>query len=141
MIFCGGFREARLKATTVLIAAACLLLPGSASSQDAPIKIDFAPLLSTLHHRDWIGASDNTLPEAVKAALSQAQFQSAHGPAADVLTLAAPDGVKKSNDEFSFTVVFSRDGAKLGEAVEYCPIKKLSDCTDQLILDTKTAAQ
>lgn len=57
-----------------------------------------------------------------------------------LLTLAMPDGVSKKKEEYIFTVVFSRDGAKLGEAVESCPVKKLSDCTDQLILDVKTAA-
>lgn len=130
-----------MKIATALIFTASLVLPVAAWSQDAPIKIDFAPMLATLHHQDWLGTRDNTLSDAVQAAFSQAHFQSAPGPGADVLTLSAPDGVKKSRDDYEFTVVFSRDGSKLGEALEYCPIKKLTDCTDQLVLDTKTAAQ
>ena len=123
------------------IFAVCLALPGTAWSQDAPIKVDLAPLLASLQHKDWFGASDNPLAGAVQAAFSNAPFQSAPGPAPDVLTLSLPDRVKKDKEDYIFTVVFSRDGDKLGEAVESCPMKKLTDCTDQLILDAKTAAQ
>ncbi|HXS05874.1 MAG TPA: hypothetical protein VN723_03725 [Rhizomicrobium sp.] len=130
-----------MKIATALTFAACLTLPGAAWSQDAPIKLDLAPLLAALQHKDWFGTSNNPLADAIQAAFSKAQFQSAPGPGPDVLTLSAPDGVKKDRDDFLFTVVFSRDGGRLGEAVESCPMKKLSDCTDQLILDTKTAAQ
>jgi hypothetical protein len=130
-----------LKITAAFVCAAFLISPEAAWSQDAPIKIDLAPLLSTLNKKSWYDVShSNTLADAVQAALSHAPFQSAPGPGADVLTLAMPDGVGKQKDEYVFTVVFLRDGAKLGEAVESCPVKKLSDCTDQLILDTKTAA-
>lgn len=130
-----------MKITTSLIFAVCLILPMAAWSQDAPVKVDLRPLLASLHHRDWVGNRDNTLPDAVQAAFSQKQFQLAAGPGPDVLTLSAPDGVKKDKEDFLFTVVFSRDGDRLGEAVESCPIKKLTDCTDQLVLDVKTAAQ
>ena len=130
-----------MKITTALILAAYLASPAAAWSQDAPIKIYTAPLFSTLHHRDWAGVRENILADAVRAAFLQAQFQSAPGPGADILTLAAPDGVSKDKEDYIFTVVFSRDGTKIGEAVESCPIKKLTDCTDQLVLDIKTAAQ
>ena len=128
-----------MKVSPALILAACLVLPEAAWPQDVAIKIDPAPLLATLHRRDWFGASDTALADAVQAAFSKAQFQSAAGP--DVLTLSVPDGVKKDRDDYIFTVVFSRDGGKLGEAVESCPTKKLTECTDQLVLDTKTASQ
>jgi hypothetical protein len=130
-----------LKIATALIFAACLVLPGAAWSQDAPIKLDLAPLLAALQHKDWFGASDNPLADAVRAAFSNALFQSAPGPGPDVLTLSMPDQIKKAKEEYIFTVVFSRDGDKLGEAVESCPVKKLSECTEQLVLDVKTAAQ
>jgi hypothetical protein len=141
MLGCGRFREAGLKITTTLIFAACLLLPGAAWPQDAPIKVDLAPLLASLQRKDWFGASNTPLAGAIQAAFSNAPFQSAPGPGPDVLTLSAPDGVKKDRDDFLFTVVFSRDGDRLGEAVESCPMTKLTDCTNQLVLDTKTAAQ
>jgi hypothetical protein len=57
-----------------------------------------------------------------------------------VLTLAIQDKVRTEKEQYIFTVAFSRDGVKLGEAVESCPTKKLAECTDQLVLDTKTAA-
>ena len=130
-----------MKFAAALIFAGFLVLPETAWPQDAPIKIDFAPLLATLRHRDWFGVSNSALADAVQAAFSKAQFQSASGPGADVLTLSAPDGAKNDRDDYIFTVVFSRDGDKLGEAVESCPVKKLAECTDQLLLDTNTAAQ
>jgi hypothetical protein len=136
-----AFGEIGLKTTTSLIFAVCLISPIAAWSQDAPVRVDLGPLLASLHHRDWVGNRDNTLADAVQAAFSQKQFQLASGPGPDVLTLSAPDGVKKDKEDFLFTVVFSRDGDKLGEAVESCPMKKLADCTDQLVLDVKTAAQ
>src|SRR6201999_4342282 len=102
-----------------------MLLPATAKAQDAPIKIDAAPLLSALRAKDWMGNRDSILAEAVRAALSKASFVEAPGPGADVLTLAAPDGARKKSDEYSFTVVFSRDGTKQGEAAEFCPVTKL----------------
>jgi hypothetical protein len=141
MIGCARFGETGLKISPALVFAACLILPATAEAQDVPIKLDFAPMLSTLHARDWVGVRENMLADTVRAALAKANFETAPGPGPDVLTLTAPDGAQKKNDEFMFTVVFSRDGAKLGEAVEYCAITKLADCTDQLILDIKSAAQ
>ena len=130
-----------MKITAAFVCAALLILPEGAWSQDAPIKIDIAPLLSTLNHKSWYDIyHSDTMADVMRAAFSQAPFQSAPGPGADVLTLAMPDEVRKQKDEYIFTIVFLRDGAKLGEAVESCPVKKLSDCTDQLILDAKTAA-
>ena len=122
----------------------CMILPVAAWPQTAPIKLDFAPLLSTLRQKQWYGLRENALPDAVQTAFSQAQFQPAQGPG--VLTLSIPDGIKKETDrekkedDFTFTIVFSRDGAKQGEALESCPIKKLGECTDQMVMDTKTAA-
>lgn len=131
-----------MKFTTALVFVTLLLLPAAAWSQDAPIKIYLDPLLSGLDHKKgWFDVPDNHLTDAVRAALSQAPFQIVPRPSADALTLAAPDGVKKDKDQYNFTVVFSQDGAKLGEALEYCPMTKLADCTDQLILDTKSASQ
>src|SRR5579872_5498296 len=118
-----------------------LILPATAWSEEPPIKVDLAPLLSTFRHRNWYDLyHTSNLADAVLAAFQQAPFQSAPGPGPDVLTLSLADEVKKEKEEYVFTVVFSKDGAKLGEAVESCPIKKLTDCTDQLVLDAKTAA-
>jgi hypothetical protein len=130
-----------LKVTTALVLVTFLILPVAAWSQDTPIKIDLAPLLSTLSHGNWYDLHDDkNLVDAVRAALLQAPFQSAPSPGADVLTLAAPGGVKTEKQEYLFTVVFFREDIRLGEALESCPIKKLTECTDQLVLDTKTAA-
>jgi hypothetical protein len=140
MVGYGRFREVLLKTAPALIIAACLVPLVAARAQDAPIKVNFAPLLSTIHAKDWVGVRENVLADAVRAAFAKGSIEAAP-PSSDVLTLSAPDGAQKKNDEYMFTVVFSRDGNKLGEAVEYCAITKLADCTDQLIQDTRTAAQ
>jgi hypothetical protein len=128
-----------------LCGAFCLVYPATAWSQDPPIKVDFAPLLSTFQHQHWYDAADNTLPDALRVAFLQAHFQSTSVQGADVITLSIPDGIKKetiNNDQINITfmVVFSRDGAKKGEALESCPDKKVNECVDQLVLDTKAAA-
>ena len=131
-----------MKVTTALVFVILLILPEAAWSQDAPIKIYLAPLLSGLTpKKSWFDVPDSHLTDAVRAAFSQAPFQIVPRPSADALTLAAPDGVKNDKDQYTFTVVFLQDDVKLGEAVEYCPINKLTDCTDQLISDTKNAAK
>jgi hypothetical protein len=122
-----------MRITVAFAFAGLLAFSAEAWSQDAPIKIDFAPLLSKL--------DNDALADSVRGALSQKPFQSVSGSGADVLTLTAPDGVDGEHEQFMFTVVFSRDGDKLGEAVESCPRKKLPDCTDQLVIDVKTAAR
>ena len=83
---------------------------------------------------------EQVMADAVQAALTQAPFQTAPSSSPDVLTLAIQDKVRTEKEQYIFTVAFSRDGVKLGEAVESCPTKKLAECTDQLVLDTKTAA-
>jgi hypothetical protein len=130
-----------LRITTTLASVAFLIFPVTARSQEAPIKIYIAPLMSALDHRNWFGNGFTDLANAVKVAISQAPFQIVSQPSADALTLTAPDKVKKENEQYMFTVIFSRDGVRLGSAVEYCPIKTLSECTNQLILDTETAAK
>src|SRR5690348_16970212 len=97
MLGCSRFRETKLKIATALIFAACLTLPGAAWSQDAPTKLDLAPLLAALQHKDWFGTSNNPLADAIRAAFSNTQFQPVPGPGPDVLTLSAPDGVKKED--------------------------------------------
>ena len=132
---------------SVFCGALCLVLPAAAWPQDAPIRLDFSPLLSRLQAKGWYGIPDNAIADAVRAAFSQPQFQSTPGPSPDVLTLSSPDGLRKQKikekgdaDYFEFTVLFSRDGVKQGEAYEYCPIQKVTECVDQLVLDAKAAA-
>jgi len=134
-------REVDLKTVAALICAASLVFPGAAWSEDAPIEIYFAPLLSAIEKkRSWFDNRDKALPDAIRAALSQTPFRPLAYPKDGVLTLAALDGLKTEKEQYVFTVVFMQDNTKLGEAVEFCPIKKLTDCTDQLVSDTKAAA-
>jgi len=127
-----------LKITTALAFVTFLVLPAAAWSQETSIRVYFAPLLSTLSHRNWYDIYyGKSLADAVRVVLLHAPFQSAPSLGADVPTLAAPEGVEREKEQYIFSVVFLRDDIKLGEAVESCPVKKLTECTDQLVLDTK----
>jgi hypothetical protein len=116
----------------------CTLWPCIAQAQDQtpPISVSFEPIR---------GGQFATLNQAIQAALSQPplQFQARPGP--HTLVVSIPDKVeveKKqvSGTSYSFTVSFSRDGSALGQSQQSCNAAKLSDCTDQLVLDVKTVA-
>jgi hypothetical protein len=129
----------------VFYVAVCAVFPAAAQSQNLPIKVDLVPLLSTFQHQHWYDAADKTVGDAVRAAFLQARFQLTSVQGTDVTTLSIPDGIKKEtiNDgqlNITFMVVFSRDGTKKGEAFESCPDNMVSECVDQLVLDTKAAA-
>ena len=82
---------------------------------------------------------------AVTAALTQPPFLLATRETPGVLVLSIPDKVqvehgKVSGTSWSFNAVFSRDGGTLGQSAESCGENKLSDCTDQLQSDVRSAA-
>ena len=87
--------------------------------------------------------ADFTLnPRRPWTALLDVPFAPARARAPMLQTLSPPDGVKGDSQQYMFTVVFSRDGTKLGEAVgASCALDKLTDCTDQMVLDIKSAAK
>ena len=62
----------------------------------------------------------------------------------DALVITIPDGIDREGHNeattFTFTVVFTRNGDKLGESQENCPANKLADCADQLAADAQSAA-
>jgi hypothetical protein len=119
--------------TIAAFAAAALLAPAAALAQDKPITIFFLP------------SNEQQLNDAITAALSQPPFVLATRPAPGTLIFSIPDKVqvehgKVSGTSWSFNVAFSRDGDNLGQSVESCSEHKLSDCTDQLQSDIRSAA-
>jgi hypothetical protein len=60
------------------------------------------------------------------------------------LVVTIPDRIiverKTAGTTWTFTVAFRRNGDSLGQSVEICEEKKLSDCTSQLVSDVKSAA-
>ena len=113
----------------------CALSP--AQAQDQPIPVYFEPLQGTEFVR---------LNQAIQAAFSQPPLQLDAKPGPRTLIVSVPDKVdvvrkQVSGTSYSFTVSFSRDGRTLGQSEQSCNAAKLSDCTDQLVLDVKSAAE
>jgi hypothetical protein len=113
----------------------CALCP--AQAQDQPIPVYFEPLQ---------GAEFVRLNQAIQAAFSQAPLQLDAKPGPHTLIVSVPDKVdvvrkQVSGISYSFTVSFSRDGRTLGQSEQSCNAAKLSDCTDQLVLDVKSTAE
>lgn len=117
----------------VLIAGALALTPAAATAQDRPITVFFEP------------CDVQQLNKAIAAALTQPPFVLLTKYMSGALVVAIPDRIavehlKVSGTNWTFSVAFSRDGGQLGQSVETCNENKLSDCTDQLASDVKSAA-
>lgn len=116
-----------------VIAIAFLLAPSLALAQDKPISVYFRP------------GEVQQLNDAITAAMSAQGFTQVLKPTAGALTVSFPEkiGTEKgriSGTSWSFVVAFTRDGATIGRAEESCNEKKISDCTDQLMQDIRSAA-
>jgi hypothetical protein len=115
---------------------ACVLWPSIAQAQDQPILVYFEPLK---------GAELVRLNKAVEDALSVPPLQLAEKPGPHVVSVSVPGKVEVSHKQvsgtyYSFLVVFSRDGAALGQSQQDCNAARLSECTDQMVLDIKSVA-
>jgi len=116
------------------IAAAAVLAPGLAFAQDKPITVYFEP------------SRDQQLNNAIAVALSSPGLVQVLKPGPGVLVVSIPDKIdvdrsRTKGTTWSFTAVFTRDGSSLGQSAEGCNEQKLSDCTDQLVSDVKSAAE
>ena len=116
----------------LLVTAAVLFATNVAFAQDRPISVYFEP------------CDTQALNDAIAAALTQPPFllQTRNMPGALVVTIPDKISVERKTDSatWTFTVAFRRNGESLGQSVESCSEKKLSDCTDQLVSDVKSAA-
>jgi hypothetical protein len=115
----------------------CALWPSIAQAQDQPVAVYFEPLK---------GGEFARLNKAIQDALSQPPLQLETKPGPRTLIVSVPDKVEVEKKQvsgisYSFTVYFSRDGSALGHSEQSCNAAKLSDCTDQLVLDVKSAAE
>jgi hypothetical protein len=119
------------KALYLLIAAALASTP--AFAQDRPVPVYFEP------------SRDQLLNDAITRTLTQPPFVLHTQRTPGALIVAIPDRIKTDHGQvtgttWTFTVAFTRDGDSLGESVESCNEHKLTDCTDQLASDVKSAA-
>lgn len=128
----------RLLALPAIAFMACVLGPLAARAQEPTqvINVYFLPLP---------GGELALLNKAILAALSQPPLQLAAKPFAGALVVTVDGKVEVTHQRVSgtyyqFNVNFSRDGNALGQSAQSCNDKKLSDCTDQLVLDVKSVA-
>ena len=102
-------------------------------AQDKPISVYFYP------------SRDFRLNDIIITALTQAPFVLATKPTPGALVVSIPGRLQVEHGRvrgttWSFDVVFTRDGDARGESVQSCNESKISDCTDQLAADVKSAA-
>ncbi|HEY2008152.1 MAG TPA: hypothetical protein VGH23_04130 [Rhizomicrobium sp.] len=116
----------------LLTAGALAFVPKGLQAQEQAISVYFEP------------SRNQQLNNAITAALTQAPFvlHAQHIPGALVVDIPDRIGVDRTADgsTWTFTVTFTHDGVSLGQSVESCNEHKLSDCTEQLISDAKSAA-
>jgi hypothetical protein len=116
-----------------VIIAVAVLAPTLALAQDKPISVYFRP------------GEVQQLNDAITEAMVSQGFIQVLKPGPGVLTVSFPDRVEVSKGRvsgasYSFNIAFSRDGSALGLAAESCSDRKIADCTDQLMMDIKSAA-
>ena len=117
----------------LIAAACCAALAAPAFAQDQPISVYFQP------------TRDVRLNDVIIAALTQPPFVLATKPTQGALVVSIPGRLEVergriSGTTWSFDVVFTRDGNARGQSVQSCNESKISDCTDQLVADVKSAA-
>ncbi|HKQ44817.1 MAG TPA: hypothetical protein VJS47_05420 [Rhizomicrobium sp.] len=126
-----------IAALTLLSALASVLIASvPAIAWSPPVLVYFQPLKDSQFA---------PLEAAIREALSQPPLQLAAKPGPAVISISVTGDIETtrkrvSGNSYSFTVMFTRDGRSLGESHQSCPASKLSDCTDQLVLDVKTVA-
>ena len=118
---------------TLIAAFCCVALAAPALAQDTPISVYFQP------------CRDQRLNDVITAALSQPPFVLATKPVPGALVVSIPGRLEVahgriSGTTWSFDVVFTRDGDARGQSVQNCNESQVSDCTDQLVADVKSAA-
>ncbi len=118
---------------TLIAIVCCAALSAPALAQDKPISVYFQP------------TRDFRLNDVITTALTQPPFVLATKPVPGALVVSIPGRLeiahgRISGTTWSFDVVFTRDGSSRGQSVQSCNESKISDCTDQLAADVKSAA-
>jgi hypothetical protein len=122
-----------MKIRAVLGFAAILLPACNALSQDASIRVYITPSL--------IKKLDNVyMVDAVRVAFSQLPFRIETRPTDGTLIITEATNPVSNQHALTFAVAFFRNGSHIGDSVESCAYTKISDCTDQLVLDAKSAS-
>jgi hypothetical protein len=114
-----------------------LLLAVPARAQDAVVPVVLAV--------NDTGFGDRALMLAIRETLSRTpsfNLMAKDVPGALVVTVPGGFGRDGHQDDvkYGYTVVFSRDGDKLGESQESCTGAKVQDCADQFAADAQSAA-
>jgi hypothetical protein len=114
-----------------------LLLSASARAQDAIV-----PVMLAVTDTD---SEDRNLMLAIRETLSRTpSFNLMAKATPDTLVITVPGSFGRAGHEdtikYSYTVVFLRNGDKLGESQESCVAGKVQECADQLAADAQSAA-
>lgn len=118
---------------SIIIFLATTFVCQSSQAQTDNIRIFIDPLL--------IKDIDNDLlSDALKAALSAVPFVLERKYSDGVLMITETDKPHYRKNTFEFSVSFFRDGNHLGDSIETCAANKISDCSDQIVLDVKAAS-
>ena len=118
----------------LIAAGAFLVAPAFAQdgAKDKTIRVFFEP------------CETQALNHAIVAALTKPPFLLLTRITAEALVVTIPDRIsidrKSGGATWSYTVQFRRNGDSLGQSVESCDEKDLTECTDQLASDVKSAA-
>jgi len=122
----------------LLLSAALSLLPSASWAQgqgsDQPVSVYFEPVK---------GGEFARLNKAIQDALVAFQLEAKPGARTVIVSVPEKIGVQHKSAGgavYTFTIAFSRDGGSLGQSQQSCSTDKLSDCTDQIVLDVKSAA-
>ena len=120
------------RSSHLLAASALLFMPAPVFAQDRPLTVFFEP------------CDRQQLNDAITEALTQPPFRLLTKYTPGALVVSIPERItidrKSAGATWTFTIQFRRDGDSLGQSVESCNEKTLSDCTDQLVSDAKSAA-
>jgi len=120
----------------LLLSAALSLLPSAAWAQDQTQSVYFEALK---------GGEFTRLNKAIQDALAEPPFQLEAKPSTRTVIVSVPEKIEVQHKSaggavYTFTITFSRNGGSLGQSQQSCGSDKLSDCTDQIVLDVKSAA-
>jgi len=120
------------------LSATLSLLPSATWAQDQtqPVSVYFEPVK---------GGEFTRLNKAIQSALAEPPFQLEAKPGTRTVIVSVPEKIDVQHKPggataYTFTIAFSRDGGSLGQSQQSCGADRLSDCTDQIVLDVKSAA-
>jgi hypothetical protein len=114
----------------VFLAAAFACQSSQAQTDNVRVFID--PLLIK-------DINNKLLTDALRAALSAEPLVLEGKYSNGALMITETDKPIYHKNTFEFSVSFFRNGSHIGDSIESCAANRISDCSDQFVLDVKAA--